>query len=477
MVAQSQTRAMPSQVGSAFAIRHSSSQKTATGCVRLRTLVLIRWIAVFGQTVTILFVYFVLGYDLPIVLSMATVGASVALNIVATVRYPYSRRLSDTEAVLYLGYDALQLTVLLFLTGGLHNPFSVLMVAAVTISATILSVRSTVRLGTLSIVCVSVLMFFHFPLPWPGGEHALSHLYVFGIWTSLVIGMVFLSICGFRVAEEGRRMSDALTETQMALAREHRISAVGGLAAAAAHELGTPLSTVALIAKEMSRELPADSPHTEDLKLLISQSDRCRDILARLTLSPENESGSPFYRLPLVTLIEAAAHSYHRKGISVDVEIDSANAPQGKGSTGDKVPGKADQPMVLYSLEIVHGLENLFENAVDFANSWVSVRVGWSESEARIEIADDGPGFSRDILGALGEPYVSTRRDSGGMGLGVFIAKTLLERTGAGVEFGNRHDGGARIEVTWPRPVLEAEGFESTSEAHDPSDRAEDSSR
>jgi two-component system sensor histidine kinase RegB len=437
-------------------------------------LVLTRWIAVLGQTVTILFVYFVLGYDLPVVPALATVAASAVLNVVVTLRYPASKRLADTEALLYLAYDTLQLAVLLFLTGGLHNPFSVLMLGTVTISATILSVRSTIWLGTLFLICVSILMFFHLPLPWQGGEHELSHIYVFGIWTSLAVGMVFFSVYVLRVAEEGRRMSDALTATQMALAREHRMSAVGGLAAAAAHELGTPLSTLALVAKEMSRELPADSPYSEDLKLLLSQSDRCRDILARLTLSPENESGAPFHRMPLTTLIESAARPHHREGVLVEIGVDPAHTPRRPGSTGGEAPDAAEQPMVPHSLEIVHGIENLIENAVDFADSGVSVVVGWSESQVYVEIADDGPGFSKDILDALGEPYVSTRRDSGGMGLGVFIAKTLLERTGAEVVFGNRRDGGARIAITWPRPLLEEETSERLSESDHLPDRMED---
>jgi two-component system sensor histidine kinase RegB len=231
---------------------------------------------------------------------------------------------------------------------------------------------------------------------------------------------------------------------------------------------------MALVAKEMSRELPADSPYSEDLKLLLSQSDRCRDILARLTLSPEDKSGAPFHRMSLTTLIELGARPHHREGVSVEVRVDPAHTPRRPGSTGGEAPDAAEQPMVPHSLEIVHGIENLIENAVDFADSRVSIAVGWSESEAYVEIADDGPGFSNDILGALGEPYVSTRRDSGGMGLGVFIAKTLLERTGAELAFGNRRDGGARIMITWPRPLLEAEASERASEAHNPSDRTED---
>lgn len=432
----------------------AAARQTATGRVRLRTLVLTRWIAVIGQTITVLVVYFGLGYDLPVGLALLTVAASAALNAVLTARYPPSRRLSDTEAALYLGYDTLQLAVLIFLTGGLHNPFSVLMLVAVIISATILSIRSTVWLGVLTFVCVSLLTAVHLPLPWPGGAHTLSHIYVFGIWTALVVGMAFFSAYVLRVAEEGRRMADALTETQMALAREQHLSAVGSLAAAAAHELGTPLGTIALVAKELSRELPANGPHAEDLKLLMSQSRRCRDILARLTLGREDKGGPPMFRLPLTSLVEWAARPHKRDGIEIDIGSAPANLSPGAA------PTNLDPPTVPHNLEIVHGLGNLIENAVDFANSRVSATVGWSADEARVEIADDGPGFARDILGALGEPYVSTRREADGMGLGVFIAKTLLERTGAEVRFGNRPGGGARIVITWPRVVMEAGGLE-----------------
>ena len=467
MAVQTRAGTMPSGDESASVRAAPSARRIGRGPVRLRTLVLNRWIAVVGQTVSILLVYFGLGYDLPIVPALVTVGASAALNIVVTARYPVSRRLSDTEAARYLAYDTVQLAVLLSLTGGLHNPFSVLMLASVTISATTLSVRSTGWLAALTAICASLLAYVHLPLPWQGGEHHLSHLYVFGIWAALMVTMVFFAAYVLRVAEEGRRMSDALTETQMALAREQHLSAVGGLAAAAAHELGTPLGTIALVAKEMTRELPADSPLAEDLRLITSQSDRCRDILAQLSLGPEHGGGSTLYRLPLVSLVKSAVRPHRREGIEVDVEIDPVNVPQGAGAS------KGDQPVVPHSLEIVHGLGNLIENAVDFASSRVSLSVGWSEREVHIEIADDGPGFAHDVLGALGEPYVSTRRGPEGMGLGVFIAKTLLERTGADVGFGNRPGGGARIVINWPRAELEAQNPERAGGSHRP-DRGRD---
>ena len=250
-------------------------------------------------------------------------------------------------------------------------------------------------------------------------------------------------------------MSNALMETQMTLAREQRLSAVGGLAAAAAHELGTPLGTIALVAKELSRELPVDGPNAEDLKLLLSQTERCREILTRLTLNSTNGSSPSLHLLPFMTLVEMAARSPRRENIEVTVEHDPdlTEEPGGRRERTEKQASV--QPVVPHSLEITHGLKNIIENAMDFARSRVSVKVGWSEHQVVVEITDDGPGFPRDILGALGEPYVSTRRDAGGMGLGVFIAKTLLERTGAEIRFGNRKDGGAKIVIAWPRGLFD----------------------
>ncbi len=458
--------------------------------IRLRTLMLMRWIAIGGQTTTILVIKFVFHYPFPFVLTLATVAASVLLNIFLTLRYPVSKQLSDTEAGFHLFYDALQLSVLLFLTGGLHNPFSFLIIAAATISAAVLSVRTTVKLVAFLLLCVSVLVFFHLPLPgpegqhsimqvfplsltehevlqsasdifhlpfpWPDGQHPLSHIYVLGIWCSIVVGMFFFSANVMRVAEDGRRMSNALMETQMALAREQRISEVGGLAAAAAHELGTPLGTIALVAKELSREFPVDGPNAEDLKLLLSQSERCRDILARLTLHSTDGDSPPLHCAPFMNMVEMAARSPRRGNIEVTVEHDpgiAGEADRRRERSGNQA---SLQPVVPHRLEITHGLKNIIENAMDFARGRVSVKVGWSERQVVVEITDDGPGFRRDILGALGEPYVSTRRDAGGMGLGVFIAKTLLERTGAEIRFGNRKGGGARIVIVWPRRLLTA---------------------
>lgn len=428
--------------------------RVGRGRVRLQTLVLIRWVAIAGQTAAILVVRFGFGFDMQLTLVLAVVAASAIVNVFLAVRYPASTRLSDAEAALYLAFDTLQLAVLLFLTGGVQNPFSILVLVPVTISATTLSLRSTIWLGAVTLFSLTVLSFFHLPLPWDVGGFDLSDRYIFGIWTALALGMMFITVYAFRIAAEGRRMSDALTETQMALAREKQLSAVGGLAAAAAHELGTPLGTIALVAKELSHGLPDGSPMADDVDLLISQSARCREILTELSQRPEggDRGNSPFNRMPLSALAEASAAPHRKAGVEVSVEVDAANRTRVAGNGGES---EEAQPVVGRDPEILHGLGNLVENAVDFAEARVALRVGWTDNEISIDLEDDGPGFDRGILGALGEPYVTTRREANGMGLGVFIAKTLLEHTGARVVFSNRGAGGARVAITWPRAILE----------------------
>ena len=248
---------------------------------------------------------------------ISAVVVSAVVNVILTARYSAPTRLKDGEAAATLAFDTLQLGVLLFLTGGAQNPFSILVLAPVTISAMTLSLRSTILLGILTFASLAFLAFYHLPLPWLAGGLELSPVYVFGIWTALAIGMIFITVYAWRIAEESRRMSDALAETQMALARAQQLSALGGLAAAAAHELGTPLGTIALVARELSRDLPPGSPLADDVDLLISQSARCRDILARLSRSPDEDKTLPFLQLRLSALAEMSARPYRRDGVEV----------------------------------------------------------------------------------------------------------------------------------------------------------------
>ena len=420
--------------------------------VSLRKLVLIRWVAVIGQAATLLVVHFGLGFALPVRSALAVVAASAVLNAVASLPRSVGARLGDREAALYLAYDTLQLSVLLYLTGGLQNPFAMLMLAPVTIAATILSRSSVVGLSALTVVAISVLAVLHQPLP--SRDAALLDpppLYMLGIWMALVCSTLFIAGYAWSVAAEARKMRDAFAATQLALAREQRISAVGGLAAAAAHQLGSPLATIAVVAKELVRELPTGSPHAADAELLLTQSERCRTILTDLARQRDGEHGSPFARLPFSALVEAAGEPHLAPQIAMHYEI-------GAGRDAESRP--IEEPLVPRSPEIMHGLGNLIQNAIQFARREVVITTSWSEDTVAVDIVDDGPGFPPAVLARIGEPYISGRGPPAyqigpqHMGLGIFIAQSLLERTGARLSFANLSDGGAQVVIEWRRQRL-----------------------
>ena len=424
-----------------------SRQALPAGAVSARTLITIRWVALIGQAVAILVVAYGLQFPLPLSLCIGIVAASAVLNLVMQTRARSSQRLSDRSAALSLGFDIVQSAALLYVTGGLENPFALLLLAPVTVSATILSLRSTIWLCLLASLAATLLTLWHLPLPWLDAELHLPTLYIYGTWTALVIGTVFIAAYTWRVADEARRMSDALAATQMALAREQQLSALGGLAAAAAHELGSPLSTIAVIAADLSRDVPADNEFAEDIELLRSESARCSAILAGLANEPEIGGGDPYAQLPMSTLIDLAAAPHQRDGIEVIVER--------HGPDEDDLEATSD-PTVMRSPEILHGLGTLIQNAVQFANTTVEVTVAWDHRDLLVIIEDDGPGFPHAMLDRLGEPYLSSRGGtSGHMGLGIFIANTLLERTGGRLVFSNRPEGGARAEARWRRTAIE----------------------
>lgn len=441
---------VPSQLPLARAPGRPAAEADAhdDGRVTLRTLILIRWIAIIGQLATVLAVQFWLKHDLPIGPALAAIGASVLLNLVAMAQRGGRMRLSDRDVALYLGYDTLELTLLIYLTGGLANPFSALLLAPLTVAASVLTRSNVVGVTGLTLFCFSVLAVWHFPLPWPVRELELPWLYSIGIWISLFISAVFIAVYVFRVAEEARRIAEALAASQMALAREQRLSALGALAAAAAHELGSPLSTIALVASELARDIPPGSEHGDDIALLQSQTERCRLILAELARRPETDGGDPYERLPLRTLIETAAAPHHTGAVELEIVADAAP--------------DSDEPVVRRSPEIVHSLGNLIQNALQFARRRVTVTVSWNAAVVVVTVADDGPGFPAHLLSRIGEPYISTRADRGAhMGLGIFIAKTLVERTGATVEFDNKRSGGAKVAVCWERGKLETQRLET----------------
>jgi two-component system sensor histidine kinase RegB len=432
------------------------------GRIRLRTLLTIRWIAVLGQLTALLVVQVGLEFSVPVLPAALAIAASAFLNLFAAVGHRGTVWLDDTRAGAYLGFDLAQLAILLGITGGLNNPFVVLLLAPVVVSAATLSRHVTAILAGAAVLLVTALGLWSLPLPWRETGFVLPDVYRAGIWFSLVLAIVFLALYVSSLAKEARQMADALSATQMALAREQRLSALGGLAAAAAHELGSPLGTIAVVAREIERELPTDLPQDShlrsDIRLLQEETRRCRDILAELAARPDEDAesaeGNPYNRIPLSTLVETAAAPFLRDRIDFQVVL----IPPDELS---------DEPVVPRLPEAVHGLGTLIQNAIQFARSRVEAEIAWTDERLVLRLADDGPGFEEAVLGALGDPYVSTggRGRAGAakgekhMGLGIFIAQTLLERTGARLGFANRVRergkpgglGGAEVVVTWDR--------------------------
>lgn len=416
----------------------------AASGMRLKTLVYIRWIAVFGQALTVLIVSLIFEFEFPLMPIGLLIGASAILNLLISLNRKPTARLPDRGAILYLFYDILQLAGLLYFTGGLTNPFSVLFLVPVTISATNLPRQGTVFLGLTTLACITVLALVYRPLPLPPGSLVLSQTYILAIWSALVLGTAFLSGYAWLIAADSRKMSDALTIARAELAREQQLSAVGGIAAAAAHELGTPLNTILLVAEELRQALPEGSEAAADAALLHDQARKCAEVLAQLSRGPETERfirGSEHHNfLALDTLFSLITEKYADSGKRFVIN-----------SHGDA----ATIPRLFMTAELRHGLGNLISNAAEFAKSAVTVELNWNDKLVRAEILDDGPGFSEEILSRLGEPYMSTRRGKGGMGLGVFIADMLIKRSGGELSFRNRKAGGAVVEILWARRQLE----------------------
>src|SRR4051812_7100050 len=417
--------------------------------VRLDTILRLRWLAALGQLVAIFIVAQGLEFDVPAIPCVAIVGLSALLNLTLQIAFNPMQRLEPAYAAALLALNIVELAGLLFFTGGLQNPFSFLFLAPVLISATALPIRLTITLGVLAVACASVLVFFHLPLPWEGDEPlVLPPVYLFGVWLSILVAIGVTSLYAFQVTEEARKLSDALAATELVLTREQHLTQLDGLAAAAAHELGTPLSTIFLISRELEKTVK-DGPLASDIKTLREQAQRCRDILAKI--AQLSSSGAPFDRMPLSTLIEELVAPQRDFGVAIKVRIAVA---------------AAREPVVARNPAILYGVGNILENAVDFARVTVEVNAWWNNETVEIVISDDGPGIAPDMLKRIGEPYLSRRRGpddtaSGhsGLGLGVFIARTLLERTGAKVSFSNRTfpDHGAVVQIAWPRDRFEAD--------------------
>lgn len=427
-----------------------SSLPAPRGRLRASTLISLRWLGLAGQTGAVLVTALAFDFDIRLGWALGVIGAGAWMNVALMLRPNPRPVLEGWMATVQLSFDVVQLGALLGLTGGLDNPFCLLLIAPVTIAAAALPTRQTMAIGALALITAAVLFFVPEPLPWRAGEpFALPSLYRLGVWTALMTGVLFTAGYAWRTANEARRMGLALAATDAILAKEQRLAAMGGLAAAAAHELGTPLATIQIVARELLRNARGDAALAEDAQLLVQQAERCRDILKALSQRSDTGEVSEA-RLSLKMLLNECADPHRGAGPRIEVAVEGA-----KGSI---------EPEVRRLPEAVRAIGALIENATDFAVYEVRVTARYDDRTVRVEVRDDGPGFASDVLAKLGEPYVTSRplgegsrTGHQGMGLGFFIAKTLLEKTGASVTFGNlRHKEGAQVTVTWPRDAIAA---------------------
>lgn len=430
------------------------SVQSALGRTRLRTFITLRWLAVAGQTAAIAFVALVLGFELPLAWCLAIIAASAWMNVFLMFAFQGQRLTEENEAMMQLVFDTLQLSALVGVTGGLENPFLLLIIAPVTVAALSLSRGRALIVALIAMTAAAIMPLLAFPLPWHADEALdLPVMFQVGHFASLTVGIVFFAWSAVRVSEDEARLVRALDAANVVMAKEQRLSALGAMSAMTAHELGTPLATIHLVSKELARELESDSQHAEDVNLIAEQAERCRGILDTIRQT-RHASDIVHAQLPLSSLVEEAAGPHRGLGVDIHLEIEPADGDRVKDLTIARSP------------EILHALGAFIENAVSFAHTEVHVTAAWTANQIIVTISDDGPGFADDIVPKLGEPYVSQRGEDqtggGDMGLGFFIAKTLIERSSGRIATRNRTAPrtGAIVQAVWPRDALEIEGLE-----------------
>ncbi len=403
-----------------------------------KTLVALRWIAIAGQFITINFVYFVLGFDFLFYYCNIVIFFGVLSNIFLQFRVK-KKLLSDLNSAIYLAYDLTQLALLIFFTGGITNPFVLLLVIPAVVSSTFLSVKSTVNLSFVTAAFLMALTIYYFPLPSSGELHFhVPNYYLYGIPTSIIIGLIFLCYFGARFGLENRKRTEALNRLEMVLAKEHELKTIGVQAAAAAHSLSTPLSTIKLVSKELEKEMQKNDKYSKDIKLLHSQALRCGEILKKLSMTPLKKDDF-FENVRLVDLLNEITNSF--KEIS-------------KKNFSFKTENNKNDLAIKRKAEITYALRNFIGNASKFSHSLVEITIESNQTKIQIKISDDGPGFPEDIKNFLGEPYIHTKDEKinsqSGLGLGTFIGKTLLERMKGSVNFGTCPNlKGAMVTIEW----------------------------
>jgi len=403
-----------------------------------KTLVILRWIAIIGQYITISIVYFVLKFELPFFYCSIIIFIGVLTNFYLQFKFD-KNQLNNFASTFFLFYDLLQLSVLLYLTGGVTNPFTILLIVPAIVSSTFLTLRSTINLSIVTIIVLIVLTINHLPLPHTGELHFhVPDIYLYAVPIAIIIGLIFLTYFGVRFGIESRKRTEALNRLELILAKEHELESIGLQAAAAAHSLGTPLSTITVIARELEKEIGNNPKYSKDVDLLLSQTKRCSDILKNLSKDQLKEDNF-LSNIKIKELLDEIIRSYteiSEKKLFLLAEKNKLN------------------PSIERTLEITYGLRNFIGNAVKYSNSSVDITLESNDKITEVKVCDDGPGFSDDILDVLGEPYIRSKNkiisSKSGLGLGTFIGKTLLERMKANVKFDKCPiTNGAMVTIKW----------------------------
>ena len=404
--------------------------------ILLGNLIKIRWIAIFGQVLAVLFVSFVIKIQIPFFETLSIILLSVLVNFYSYYEERKNKSISNSKAFSFLLFDTLQLGFLLFLTGGIINPFSILILAPVITSASYLPALMTVILSTISIIIIILLNFYFVPLDL-GSKFYLPEIYSFGLVSALIITVIFIAIYAYLFASSSRQISNALSISKLQILNQKKMTEVGSLSAAAAHELGTPLNTIFLILNDLLKEkkLIEDQNIVKDIILLKSQAERCKEILQRFSKNPLKLKDKFLDKVKISDLIKINFDKFN-KNKKLILEIRPSDS----------------EPEIIYKDEIMYALGNFIQNAIIYSESTTKVELNYQKSNVNIIISDDGSGFSKDIIDKLGEPYVSKNKN--GMGLGIFIAKNLIENMGGNLNFYNSKDNNAIVEIIFDNSIL-----------------------
>ena len=403
-----------------------------------KTLVILRWIAIVGQYLTISIVYFIFKFELPFIFCSLIIFIGVLTNIYLQFKFQ-KNQLNNFTSTIFLFYDLVQLSLLLYLTGGITNPFAILLIVPAIVSSTFLNLRSTINLSIITIVILVILTIYNLPLPHYGELHFhVPDTYLYALPMAIIITLIFLCYFGTRFGLENRKRTIALNKLELVLAKEHELKTIGVQAAAAAHSLSTPLSTIKLVAKELESEIGKDQKFSKDIKLLLSQSSRCGEILKKLSMVPLKRDEF-FENVKLENLLNEIINSFKEISNKNFLILSEKNIYD---------------PTVRRKAELTYGLRNFIGNASKFSKSAIEIELESNKTITQIKICDDGPGFPSDIKNFLGEPYIHSKdkkfESKTGLGLGTFIGKTLLERMKANIDFGTcPRTSGAMVTISW----------------------------